>query len=550
MSDPGDGLSICAMTRGGAGRLAAVLELLRPHALEIVVALDDRAEADAPALAGVADEVILFPHRDPGDSVVPWLHAQCRGLWILNIDDDEVPSTELLARLPELLAADVTHWWLPRRWLVGDAGTYLDQPPWVPDYQLRLYRNDPATLRFSDEFHRPVVVSGPGGFAREPLWHLDFLLNEFEYRRGKAIYYERQRRGMRVAGLAHNSAFYLPELAPDARTGSVPGADVRLIESVSAPAPAARPLERPARRATMAEIEAHWPGEPFDPTIWTGTLTPLETLDRLPAGAQHTVTVAVENLGHTGWPRGPEASPLVQIATRWLAEDGTEIEHGPHTALPADVPAGGSLNVPVHVLAPERPGRHQLGLDLVHEHVRRFGSAVTWSVEVSPRHRVAVIGRGEQLEEALDGIHLQPALEPVVVERDAEVTHERFGNPRLPGLGSYLLEGIEGRIGPVELVRLLARTAKLRRRARRLRQNKPSPPLPHGAEESVVGLAGCERLLIAGVDWPPDAAPTRELWRLAATASVARRLGLDVEAESKLIDNPRGLDRLLSRFVR
>jgi hypothetical protein len=527
-----------------------VLELLRPLAAEVVVALDDRAEADAPGLAAVTDELFLFHHREPGDSLQPWLHAQCRGHWILNLDDDEVPSAGLLARLPELLAADVTQWWLPRRWLVGDVETFLDQAPWIPDYQLRLYRNDPATLRFSDEFHRPVVVSGAAGFAREPLWHLDCVLSSFEQRCKKAASYERERRGMRVAGLAHNSAFYLPELLPDVRTRAVPEADVRLIRSVVAGlAASTRAARRPARRVRAEEIEALWPGEPFDPTMWTGSLTRLDTLDQLPAGARHTITVAVENNGRVNWQRGPEASPLVQVATRWLAEDGTEVEEGLHTALPADLPPGSSLNVPVHVLAPGRPGRYRLYLDLVHEHVRWFGCALVWTVDVSPAQRVAVIGRGEQLEKALDRIHLQPEIEPLIVKRDAAVTHERFGHARISGLGSYLLAGIEARIGPVEFAHLVVRTATLLHRARRMRAQRPSAPLPHGAEECLLGLASCERLLITGVDWPRDAAPTRQLWRLAATASVARTLGLTVEVETNLIETRDLLDRLLARLV-
>jgi hypothetical protein len=544
-------LSICAMTRGGSGRLAAVLELLRPLALQVVVALDDRAEGDAPGLATVADELFLFPHREPGDSLQPWLHAQCGGSWILNLDDDEVPSTGLLARLPELLAADVTQWWLPRRWLFGDAETFLDQAPWIPDYQLRLYRNDPATLRFSDEFHRPLVVSGAAGFAREPLWHLDCLLTSVEHRRNKAAHYERERRGMRVAGLAHNSAFYLPELLPGARTGAVPESDVRLIRSViDSPAPLPREPGRPARRVSGHEIEALWPGEPFDPTMWSGELTRLETLDRLPAGARHTITVAVANHGRVGWQRGPEASPLVQVATRWLSEDGSGVEEGLHTSLPADLPPGGSLNVPVHVLAPSKPGGYQLYLDLVHEHVRWFDCALTWSVDVSPAHRVAVVGRGEQLEQALDRIQLEPEIEPLIVGRDGSLTPERFGHPRIPGLVGYLLAGIEGRIGPIELARLCARSAKLLHRAHRLRAQRPSAPLPNGAEECLVALAGCERLLITGADWPRDAAPTRQLWCLAVTAAVARRLGLSVEIETELIHTPDALDRLLARLVR
>ena len=250
-------LSICAVTRGCSNRLISLLAQLHPLAAEIVVALDQRAELEAAELTAVADKVVLFPHREPGDSVIPWLHSQCGQAWILNVDDDEVPSAALIRQLPELLTADVTHWWLPRRWLVGGIDTFLDDPPWIPDYQLRLYRNDPATLRFSDEFHRPVVVSGPAGFARHPLWHLDCVLNPFERRRNKALAYERARRGMRVAGLAHNSGFYLPELRANARTGRVPAEDVALIQQVlSGPSPTDRLRRGALRLDDRAEIEA------------------------------------------------------------------------------------------------------------------------------------------------------------------------------------------------------------------------------------------------------------------------------------------------------
>src|SRR5207244_2565755 len=194
----------------------------------------------------------------------PWLHAQCGSDWILNLDDDEVPSGALLAHLQELLGVDVTHWWLPRRWLVGDVGMFLDEPPWVPDYQLRLYRNDPATLRFLDE------------------------------------------------------------------------ADLRVIrEGLGEPAPPSRAHRGSIRRASREEIDAHWPGEPFDPSLWSGSLSRLDTLERLPVRAQHTITVAVVNGSRVVWRRGPDAAPLVQVGTRWLTEGGSLAEHGPHTPLPA-----------------------------------------------------------------------------------------------------------------------------------------------------------------------------------------------------------------------
>jgi hypothetical protein len=527
-------LSICAVTRGCSNRLPALLAQLHPLAAEIVVALDERAELEAASLTAVADKVVLFPHRDPGDSVIPWLHAQCESDWILNIDDDEVPSLALLRELPQLLATDVTHWWLPRRWLVDGVDSYLDEPPWVPDYQLRLYRNDPATLRFSNEFHRPVIMSGPAGFARPPLWHLDCLLNSFERRRDKALAYERARRGMRVAGLAHNSGFYLPELRADARRGRVPSEDVAFIAHVLEAAPPTNRLRRGAlRRAERTEIDTHWPGEPYHRGLYSAALTLLERLDSLPAGAQHTVTITVANLGRETWRYGPEAAPLIMVGTRWLSADGELIEEGIHTPLPADLLPNSSLDIPVHVRAPARPGAYRLSVSLVHEHVRWFGDALEWVIEVPPAHRVAVVGAGQLLEEALDRIHLEPEIEPVV----------------LPSLSDYLLAGMVGRIGPLELARLGVRSARLQRRARRLRDGKPSAPLSGGAEACVDMLSRCTELLVIGPDWEPDAAVTRQLLRLAATIRTARTLGVTVGVRLPGFTPSGPVDRFLTRLV-
>jgi hypothetical protein len=524
-------LSICVVTRHCSSRLVSLLARLHPLAAEIVVALDERAELQADELTGVANKIVLFPHRDPADSAIPWLHAQCRSDWILNVDDDEVPSSALLHELPQLLAADVTHWWLPRRWLVRDHQTWLDEPPWVPDYQLRLYRNDPATLRFSDEFHRPVVVSGPAGFARQPLWHLDCLLNSFEYRREKALAYERARRGMRVAGLAHNSAFYLPEVRPDAQTARVPPEDAEQILAALHDAMPARRLRRGwVRRAERREIDAYWPGEPHDPSLWAASLEPIARLDSLPAGAQHTVAVHVVNQSTRTWYHGAEAAPLILVGSRWLDADGNLVQEGVHTALPADLRPGEGLDVPVHVRAPSRPGRYRLSIDLVHEHVRWFGRAIEWPFDVTPRHRVAVIGAGERLERALDSLHLQPELEPRVA----------------PSLEGYLLADATGRMGPLELARLSARTARLLRRARRLKDQKPTAPLQRGGEECLTALAGCERLIVAGPDWDEHAAVTRHLWRLAATTRAAKALGLHVDVAKNAFLATGVIDRLLT----
>ena len=74
--------------------------------------------------------------------------------------------------------------------------------------------------------------------------------------------------------------------------------------------------------------------------------------------------------------------------------------------------------------------------------------------------------------------------------------------------------------------------------------------LRDGGQRDHCNDAGCERLIVACADWEPGAAPTRNLWRLAATVASARRLGLAVDVEPSAVDAAGPLDRFLARLVR
>lgn len=81
------------MTAGPAGRVAAILRLLRPVVDELLVAVDDRAGDDVVSAAvDVADRVVRYPYAEPVDRPLAWLHDQCAGEWVLTIDDDEIPG--------------------------------------------------------------------------------------------------------------------------------------------------------------------------------------------------------------------------------------------------------------------------------------------------------------------------------------------------------------------------------------------------------------------------------------------------------------------------
>ena len=506
-------ISLCSMTGSDEPRrLAAVLDLFRPVVDEIVVAVDDRRPDTASVLTAHADRVVLFAHREPCDRPIPWLFELCKGRWILNVDDDEVPSPRLLEELPDLVAReDVTHYWIARRWLFPDAGTYLDEAPWSTEYQLRLVLSDPRFLQFSDEFHRPVVCHGPMRFVEAPLWHLDTVINSVERRRDKALRYERERRGMRIAGYSHNSGLYLPELRAGMRLASVPRDDAKLIERVVAGARAEPRRACRLERATRGQVDRAWPGGPFDGLLYRARVEVRAAHLRMVAGVQQTVDVVVTNKSRTTWPWSAEGQPAIRLGYRWESGPGRTLR----TTLPCDLASGETAVVPMHVIPPVEPGDHVLTVDLVHEFVRWFGLNVRVAVEVRPRRRVAVAGEPSEIEAILDALVDLPEVEPVLVGSDELLPDERFGHVRLPGLRSFLFAS-SARPDP----RLLARTARLLMPGARRRRGV--------AGEFLQGIASCDAFVIAGADWDERAAPTRERWRLATTVAAARSVGVPV----------------------
>ena len=135
-------LTVCCISGAPGPRVRALLEPFVGVADEVLVAADSRVGAsDLAEYAAVADRLLRVDVVH-SERLFAWLHAQCGGDWIFRIDADEVASPDLVAALPELmLNRDVREYWIPRVWLYPDARRWLDEPPWWPDYQLRLYRN-------------------------------------------------------------------------------------------------------------------------------------------------------------------------------------------------------------------------------------------------------------------------------------------------------------------------------------------------------------------------------------------------------------------------
>ncbi len=382
-------LTVCCSVNTPPGRVAAAFAPLAGLAAQIVLAVDDRVDpAWIDGYRRIADRVLLVPFPGNFGRMYAWLRTHCDGRWILQLDHDEVPSASLVDAVAELIATDdVTHAWVPRRWLFGDGARWLAQWPWQPDYALRLLRNDPALLRFPGLLHCTVRVLGPCRYLRAPLYHADLVLSDVALRERKQREYEREMPGFVVDGTSLNEVYYLPERLPGLRLRDVAPEDTDAVAAFLAagvelaPAPQRRRLAtlRPAGAAEIAGLNER---RPLAEDAYDARLQLLDDDPRLVCAEWRTFDVEVGNRGTTTWPGGMDADPQIRLGYRWLADDGSVLEEGGRTGLPAPLRPGAKAVVPLEVLGPPEAAAWTIEIDLVHEHVRWFGAGIRVPLEV------------------------------------------------------------------------------------------------------------------------------------------------------------------------
>jgi hypothetical protein len=368
-------LSVCVVTRGPPGRVRALLELVRPAADEIVLAVDqagDRSTLDVSA--DLADRRFVVEVGAP-DRVMGWLHRQCGGDWILRLDDDEAPSRALLAGLPELLDNRAPPSMpMPRRWLYPAGDRYITSHPWTPDYQFRLVRNLPSILDFPGLRHENILVPTEQRFVDLPIYHLDLLLTSPEERRAKAERYERDRPGHHNEGFGVND-MYTPEDYDWVETAPVPRPDRRLIGKVleGEGGDGGRARSGEPVFASADEIDRFWRFREVSDDAYRAKVEFVRPVRPLPPSELRHHELVVKNLGDEWWPAGDDP-PEIRMGYRWLDADGGELDlHGPRTHFTEIVAPGQTTRVLLATTTPPEEGEYILEADVVHEHERWFG---------------------------------------------------------------------------------------------------------------------------------------------------------------------------------
>ena len=140
-----------------------------------------------------------------------------------------------------------------------------------------------------------------------------------------------------------------------------------------------------------------------------------------------------------------------------------------------------------------------------------------------------------------------PEVEPVVVLGN-DSDRPAYGDYRsVPGLRQPLLVGLErsGRLS--RGLRLSWRSIGLVRSARRYRRTE----ITHDVRLTGVFdvLAHSQALIVAGTDWPDDAAAGREWWRLMTTMLLARTMNVPAFVSDETAPDGTGTRHALVRLL-
>lgn len=385
------------MTVNSAAYIEDLLIAGRSLADEIVVAVDGFSTDSTEGIcARYADKVFRLEPLGDFSKVIVWLTEQCTGDWILRLDQDELPSTELARTLPRLMdTRRFTHYWLRRRWVVGnDQAHWISQHPWWPDWQLRLYRNIPSIIRYSGRIHTGFDVQGDFRHLYEgSIYHMDFVYHSEAQRRRKVELYERLASG-NIQG-----DFYLPH-EPTLVTSPLPKDDMPLrigprsngrrgLRGLLEKRGNLKRLTTRVQKISITDIQRSPMQEcEYGPGLFRGHLCTRGHLSVVSPGQWRSVDVELRNESTVTWASPDLGVPQVRVGYHWLHESGEMYEYDGHrTDLPHSLRPDETTRLAASVRCPAEPGEYVLRWDLVIENVSWF-SVRGWR---GPEDRVRVV---------------------------------------------------------------------------------------------------------------------------------------------------------------
>ena len=353
-------LTVSIMTSNSASRLARLIDEVSCFADEIVVGVDTASSDETLEIAcDLADKVYRFDHP-PGQlsGARMLIFRYASGDWILSLDDDESISDSFDEILPELLSdPTVTNFWFVRQWIVDRGSfTYLHKPPWYPDWQLRLFRNDASLVSKPARAHSGYYVQGVSRReSRAVIHHFEPVLLDVEARARKLAMY-------RAGGSVDASELQYASLA---EKGPRASASQRCG---IAPRPRCQSFAVVASEIQMPQIR--------NTADWGCRILGVEMSPMLKAAEDFVAGVWARNIGFQAWMPDNLSlrGPLIRLSYHVLTSDGDMLKWDTtRSSVPKLVRPGETVMVILQDRAPAERGSYIFEWDFVCELEAWFG---------------------------------------------------------------------------------------------------------------------------------------------------------------------------------
>jgi hypothetical protein len=148
-------------------------------------------------------------------------------------------------------------------------------------------------------------------------------------------------------------------------------------------------IPRPDGPEARQRLEEFWQWAAFPASDYRAEITAADAPAVMRAGERAVLNFRVRNAGGAVWPAHGDSKGRFQVnlGDRWLDADAVEVVNAldARTALPADLPPGGEVALPLAVTAPNAPGNYVLEIDMVHEGVTFFNEKGSKSLRLPLR---------------------------------------------------------------------------------------------------------------------------------------------------------------------
>jgi hypothetical protein len=363
-------LTVSVITRDSENRLERLLDEVSCFADQIVVGVDAATtDRTFDIAADLADVVFRFEHPPgqlAGARMLVFRYAT--GDWILSLDDDESITDSFDEVVPALMAhPTITNYWFMRQWIVDRASfEYLRAPPWFPDWQLRLFRNDASLVSKPTFAHSGYYVQGHSQIeTRVAIHHFEPVLLSDEGRARKLASY-REAGSLRETESQYSIATDTPRASAVPRKRSAPRRRDRERAQIESQVIDARPARSPP---------------------WGGRVLQIEMPARLHAGKDFFAEVTALNTGKQAWTPGnwSKRAPMVRVSFHVLTAEGALAQwENARAGVTHLVRPGESVTIFFVGRAPLVPGNYIFEWDFISEHEIWFAAVG------SATHRTAI----------------------------------------------------------------------------------------------------------------------------------------------------------------